>query len=157
MTSPPLNIASLVAAGAFWLLAIIAPMNSILGTDAHAELGADAASQYVAALSQARSQSQTLRAALEQYPVIGYASEAPIDTRVGGPEQARYYLAQYALAPTLLELEPATPAAKQDEEHDVVLANFLRPEQLATYLAMQNREVVVAVNDRIALTRRTSR
>jgi hypothetical protein len=153
----PLSIATLAVAGAFWLLAIIHPVNVLLGADAQAANDADAASLYVAALSQAHSPSQSLREALEQYPVIGYASEAAIDTRVGGPEQARYYLAQFALAPTLLELEAEATRTTQRKEHDIVLANFLRPEQLVTYLRLQEREVVVSVNDRIALTRRTRR
>ncbi|MFT5444577.1 MAG: hypothetical protein ACI8W3_003634, partial [Myxococcota bacterium] len=72
----PLSIATLAVAGAFWLLAIIHPVNVLLGADAQAANGADAASQYVAALSQAHSPSQSLREAIEQYPVIGYASEA---------------------------------------------------------------------------------
>ncbi|MEO1912491.1 MAG: hypothetical protein ABGW98_01445, partial [Myxococcales bacterium] len=70
----------------------------------------------------------------------------PIDVRVGGPLQARYYLSQFALAPLLLELE------SEEAAHELVLANFQTKRELTTYLEATSRRVVVTVNDSVALT-----
>jgi len=132
-----------------WLLAVAHPWVFLQTRDA--ELRAhpvpNEAMRFVAALSEARS----LRDQLLDRGVVGYVSEGAIDTRVGGPLQWRYYLAQYALAPSLLDHEIGLPG--EALFYEFVLACFGHPRQLEAFLIKQSREAIVSVAPNVALTR----
>jgi len=84
-----------------------------------------------------------LREAIREYEAIGYIAEEEIDIRVGGPAQARYYLAQFALAPVLLDLD--------HEAYPVRLLNFARPEAIDPYLNRHRLRRLVEVDDHVVL------
>jgi hypothetical protein len=140
-------IAFLVAALLLFMLAVVHPVVWLQGQRASDREGVrvDPAAQYVALLEG----SGTIREMLRDQTWVGYASESEIDTRVGGPTQARYYLSQFALTPVLVDLE----AKPRRGEPDFVLANFEFSEQLSAYLIEQSRRAVVSLNDYVALTR----
>ena len=70
------------------------------------------------------------------------AGEMLADTRTGGIEQLRYYLAQFALTPTVAQL---------GGDHEFILGNFTRPEDLAKYARRVDRKTVVFIAPTIAL------
>lgn len=140
-------IAFLIAATLLWILAVAHPIVWLRTQQAAGRDGTQphAAARYVALLEA----SGTLRDTLHDQELIGYASEAEVDTRTGGPTQARYYLSQFAIAPVLVGLE----ATSERGDADFVLANFEFPEQLSAYLIEQSRRAVVSFNEYVALTR----
>ncbi len=146
-------LAFVVVAALLWLLAIAHPIawlqrrDAVVGTQRRL----DPASSYVALLEA----SDPLRETLRDQELIGYASEAEIDTRIGGVTQARYYLSQFALAPVLLELDSTTGRGGVEPEY--VLANFDLPDQLKRYLIEDGRTAVVTLNPNVALTRARER
>lgn len=107
----------------------------------------DGAARYVDLLEGSRA----LRDAVGERPAIGYASDDPIDLRVGGPAQARYYLSQYALAPLLLELETS---ASGELAHDRVLLSLARPETVTDFLRAHDLRDAVMLNANIVLARK---
>lgn len=86
--------------------------------------------------------SDSLRGALRNHPVIGYAAPEPVDTAHGNIAEMRYYLAQFALAPTLIAPQPGYP---------LVLANFWRPEQLERFIEEQRASTLVRIDSKSAL------
>lgn len=142
-------------AASFLLLAVAHPMSFLQARHAALDGRTIGSSPRTAAARYVEDYvaSDAFRAAVQGEESIGYVSEAPIDVRVGGPLQARYYLAQFALAPLLLELEPN----QGGPEHRLVLANFQTARELEGYLERQSREVVVSINDSIALTTQRER
>jgi hypothetical protein len=138
-----------IAAALLLLLAISHPLAWLQARDVNprGQRQPDPSSRYVAMLSG----SEPLRKALAGHEVIGYATQSEIDVRTDGGGQVFYYLAQYALAPVLVELESSGEAVTQ--ERDLVLAVFPQAEQLREYLAQNTRSVVVSLNANIALTR----
>lgn len=143
------HAAVLVVVALFWLLAFSHPFFFLLAREEarRASPTSNAAEQYVSRLEG----SKALGRELKDQASIGYVSEAPIDVRVGGALQARYYLAQFALAPVLLELEgsPEGPAGA----HHLVLGSFQQPAELSAHLTRTSREIVVSVSERAALIR----
>ena len=141
-------IAFAITAMVLFLLAVMHPIVWLMTQQAAGRDGSEphAAARYIALLEG----SGIVREKLHGQEVIGYASEAEVDIKTGGPVQARYYLSQFALAPVLVELESA-PATSDAE---FVLANFEFPGQLRSYLIEQSRRAVVPLNDYVALTRK---
>ena len=141
--------AVLVVVALFWLLAFSHPIFFLLAREEAREASpaSNAVEQYVSRLEG----SEALGHELKDQASIGYVSEAPIDVRVGGPLQARYYLAQFALAPVLLELEDGTEGPTGP--HDLVLGSFQQPAELSAHLRRNSREIVVSVGERAALMR----
>jgi hypothetical protein len=136
-----------------WILAVAHPIVWLQaqGAAAPEQPQPHPAAQYVALLEA----SQPVRKTLRGQALIGYASEAEIDTRIGGPTQARYYLSQFALAPVLVDLGSAQ--RPDDANPSFVLANFEFPEQLRAYLSERSRRAVVSLNEYVALTRAQER
>jgi hypothetical protein len=140
-------IAFLICAALLWLMAVTHP---IVWLQAQRSAGRDgtqphAAAQYVAMLER----SGTAREMLRDEESIAYTSEAEVDTRSGGPTQARYYLTQFALAPVLVDLG----STRRQDEPEFILANFELPEQLAAYLRDRSRRAVLTFNEYVALIR----
>lgn len=106
------------------------------------------------------SQAEALRDRLRSVETVGYVSEGEVDLRVGGPLQGRYYLAQYALAPTLLDagdtLERGDGSGRDELaealSRDLVLACFRAPGQLDAFLVENSRQPVLSVSPNVALT-----
>lgn len=146
------TIALAVVGALFWVLAVAHPWVYLRARDEalHKQPDSNATPHIYTLLSQDRALQERLQAT----DVIGYASEGEIDTRVGGPLQGRYYLAQYALAPTLLALAskpdrgPGNPAFS----HDLVLACFRHPRQLDAFLIDSSRQSILSVAPNVALT-----
>ena len=136
-----------IAASLLWLLALSHPIVWLRVQHAAGRDGAQphAAARYVELLES----SGIVRETLQGQMLVGYASEAEVDTRTGGPTQARYYLTQFALAPVLVELD----STSERSDPDFVLANFEFPEQMAAYLIERSRHAVVTLNEYVALTR----
>lgn len=131
-----------------WALSIAHPMTYLQSR--HVALNGSPPDRATAEYAAAFGRSEALAAALRGKRVIGYVSESPIDVRVGGPLQARYYLSQYALAPVLLELE--TPSRAPSAGHEFVLANFQNEVELEQYLARTSRRIVASISGSVALT-----
>ena len=138
----PLSL--LVFAMLLLLLAIAHPITFLQAR--HAALDGQSFVSAAALYVERYENAQAIRDAARGHESIGYVCEAPIDVRVGGPLQARYYLSQFALAPLLLELE------SEEAAHELVLANFQTKRELTTYLEATSRRVIVTVNDSVALT-----
>jgi hypothetical protein len=144
-------IAFLIVATLLFLLAVVHPIVWLQTQQAEGREGTQPhpAARYVALLEG----SGTVRETLRGHELIGYVSEAEVDTRTGGPTQARYYLSQFALAPVLVDLGSTQKA----HDADFVLANFEFPEQLSAYLVEQSRRTVISLNEYVALTRARER
>ena len=136
----------LAVAALIWLLAVAHPIAFLQSRQValHGEDFVSAAALYVAAYGDP----QVIHDATAGHEVIGYVCEEPIDVRVGGPLQARYYLSQFALAPLLLELETT------ESSHEFVLANFQTASALGAFLRKESRRIVVSINETVALTAR---
>jgi hypothetical protein len=119
-------------------MALLHPLSWLKRRDGMAAARTVSMRHYIEMLSE----SETLRDRLRSVEVIGYESGAPIDTRTGGIEQLRYYLAQFALTPTVAQL---------GGDHEFILGNFRRPEDLAEYARRVNRKAVVLIAPTIAL------
>ena len=143
----------LLAAAAllFLFLALVHPLAWLDTKGTGIDTRPDAGALYVDSFEQPT----TLREAIIDQNVVGYASEATVDIRSGGSEQARYYLAQFALAPVLLELKEQPTKAR--DKHRLVLANFLTPDQLNAYLTKTAQTPIVLVNPSIALVHKEER
>ena len=143
------HAAVLAVVALFWLLAFSHPFIFLLAREEAREASPrrSTAEQYVSRLEG----SEALGHELKDEASIGYISEAPIDVRVGGPLQARYYLAQFALAPVLLELEGS--AEGPTGAHHLVLGSFQQPAELSAHLTRTSREIVVSVSEQAALMR----
>jgi hypothetical protein len=99
--------------------------------------------------------SESLREELREEAVIGYASEGELDIRAGGSGLAGYYLAQFAVAPVLLD--PHSASQDDADKYDLVLAIFETPGQLSAYLIEHSRQALVSLSGNIALTHRRKR
>lgn len=142
-------IALTVVGTLLWLLAVAHPWNFLQTRDTELREPpvSNTAMHLVAVLSGAR----PLGDQLLDKEVVGFASEGVIDIRVGGPLQLRYYLTQYALAPTLFDHDIGSPG--EEASHEFVFAYFLLPSQLNAFLIEQSRQTIVSVAPNIALTR----
>jgi hypothetical protein len=83
------------------------------------------------------STSAPLREELRDHSVIGYVASESVDTSRGGLAELRYYIAQFALAPVLVSLDPG---------QRVVLANFGQPEQLERFLRRERLRTLVRID-----------
>lgn len=92
--------------------------------------------------------SEPLAAALSGSGSIGYVSEHPVDPSGGGLGELRFYLAQFALAPVLIEDRAPLP---------LVLANFEDPAQLEALVSSVGATVVVELAPGRALIRMDAR
>ena len=149
MKHPGRRVALAAVAGLLWLATLIPPALFSWNhrPNSRAASKSSGAMRFVEILADNRALADRL---LEE-DVVGYVSEDAIDVRVGGPQQARYYLSQYALAPTLLDLE-ADPS-REASAHESTLACFHEPARLAAFLAAHAQRIVVAVAPGIALVR----
>ena len=153
------SIALAVVGLLFWSLAIVHPFE--FHRARKAALRAQPTATVTPRIYTLLSQAKRLQDRLRSSEIIGYVSEGEVDLRVGGPLQGRYYLAQYALAPTLLDLgvelerdrDSSLDASGQAVSHDLVLACFRQPRQLETFLVAESRQSVLVVSPNVALTR----
>lgn len=127
-----------VAVALLLTMALLHPLSWLKRRDGMAAARTVSMRHYIEMLSE----SETLRDRLRSVEVIGYESGAPIDTRTGGIEQLRYYLAQFALTPTVAQL---------GGDHEFILGNFTRPEDLAEYARRVDRKAAVLIAPTIAL------
>jgi hypothetical protein len=127
-----------IAVALLFTMALLHPLSWLKGRDGMAAARTASMRHYIEMLSE----SETLRDRLRSVEVIGYESGAPIDTRTGGVEQLRYYLAQFALTPTVAQL---------GGDHDFVLGNFAHPKDLAEYSRRVDRKAAVFIAPTIAL------
>ncbi len=166
------TVALVIVGALFWILAVVHPLAFF--RDREAALRERPKANVTPRIYTLLSEADGLQARLRSSEVIGYVSEGDFDLRVGGPLQGRYYLAQYALAPTLLRreereqrvVEPArNPSGDskpgressegrslQPQSPELVLACFRHPRQLETFLAETDRTSVLALSPNVALT-----
>ena len=90
-------IVSYAAAAVIGVLAVVTPLR--LGGDAAAQRRTGAVDLVSAYLDTF----QTSRTRLADQQVVGYYSSRTVDITKGGEPEKRYYLAQYALAPLLID------------------------------------------------------
>jgi len=141
MKTRPADFVVLLAIGLLLALAMFAPPSAENPQPGRV----DAGTHYVETLSNHKA----LREAIETHETIGYTSDEPIDIRVGGAAQMRYYLAQFALAPVLLDLDITN--------HELVLLSFVEPRSMSAFLREHTLRKIIAVNDHIALAQREAR
>jgi hypothetical protein len=148
-------IALAVVGALFWMLSVAHPWVYLRAREVvlREQPGSNVTPRIYTLLSQA----EALRDQLQGSETIGYVSEGEFDLRVGGPLQGRYYLAQYALAPTLLDLDavddPTPGPSGHSVSHELVLACFRHPRQLKTYLADESRQSLLTLSPNVSLTR----
>jgi hypothetical protein len=151
-------IALSVVCALFWILALAHPWVYVRARDE--VLREEPRSNVTPRIYTLLSQAEVLRDRLQSSETIGYVSEGELDLRVGGSLQGRYYLAQYALAPTLLDPDPLHDPTEDPSgpsghsvSHELVLACFRHPRQLKTFLADESRQSILTLSPNVALTR----
>lgn len=161
-------IALAVVGALFWILAVAHPWVYLRAREV--ALREQPESNVTPRIYTLLTQAEALHDRLRSSETIGYVSEGEFDLRVGGPLQGRYYLAQYALAPTLLDLDVELDRdrggdldASRDSSagpsghsapHELVLACFRLPRQLKTFLDDESRQSILALSPNVSLTQR---